>query len=177
MDPNISNISNVPALGVNFANFQTILTLILAIFSSGSIIGIVIQQKITKLHSIEEKLREDRRKVYFDLLAPFILLFTKGTDQQEVTTQMLSKEYRRTSFELTLLGSDEVVKAYGNLMQHTFQAEKQKAEGKEVDPAIIIKLYTTLLLEIRKDLGNGKTSLKERDMISHTIKNPDEINF
>ncbi|PAV11994.1 hypothetical protein ASJ81_08130 [Methanosarcina spelaei] len=174
MDPNISNI-NVSS--ISSANFQSILTLIVAIFGSGSIIGIFIQNKITKLRSIEEKLIEDRRKVYFDLLAPFILMFTKGTDQQKITDQMLSQEYRRTSFELTLLGSDKVVRAYGNLMQYTFESEKQKAEGQIIDPTIIIKLYTTLLLEIRKDLGNGNTSLKEKDMISHMITDIDKLNF
>lgn len=174
MDPNISNVT---VSSINFTNIQSILTLIVAIFGSGSIIGILIQNKITKLRSIEEKLRDDRRKVYFDLLAPFILMFTKGTDQQKITDQMLSQGYRRTSFELTLLGSDEVVRAYGNLMQHTFESEKQKAEGRIIDPTIIIKLYTTLLLEIRKDLGNGNTSLKEKDMISHMITDIDKLNF
>ena len=59
----------------------------------------------------------------------------------------------------------------------TFISEKQKAEGKIIDPTTIIKLYTTLLLEIRKYLGNGNTNLKEKDMINHMIKDIDKLNF
>lgn len=152
---------------------SSLLSLVIALLGSGSIITVIIQERITKLRSIEEKLREDRRKVYIDLMSPFIQMFTKGPDQQQkALNELLSPEYRKTSFELTLLGSDEVVKAYGNLMQYSFQLEKQ-----EIDKNMLIKLYATLMLNIRKDLGNKDTQLNEKDMLAYLIKDIDKLDY
>lgn len=153
-------------------DLSSLLPLIIALLGSGSIITVVIQDRITKLRTVQEKLRDDRLKVYIDLLSPFVLMFTKGIDQQEVLKNLLSPEYRKTSFELALLGSDDVVKAYGNLMQYSFRLENQ-----EIDKNMLIKLYATLLLRIRKDLGNKYTQLNEKDMLAYLIKDIDKLDY
>ncbi|MDY0129372.1 MAG: hypothetical protein RBR63_04190 [Methanosarcina vacuolata] len=153
-------------------DLSSLLPFIIALLGSGSIITVIIQDRITKLRIVQEKLRDDRRKVYIDLLSPFVLIFTKGIDQQEVLKNLLSQEYRKTSFELALLGSDDVVKAYGNLMQYSFRLENQ-----EIDKNMLIKLYATLLLRIRKDLGNKYTQLNEKDMLAYLIKDIDKLEY
>jgi hypothetical protein len=153
-------------------DLSSLLPFIIALLGSGSIITVIIQDRITKLRTVQEKLRDDRRKVYIDLLFPFVLMFTKGIDQQEVLKNLLSPEYRKTSFELALLGSDDVVKAYGNLMQYSFRLENQ-----EIDKNMLIKLYATLLLRIRKDLGNKYTQLNEKDMLAYLIKDIDKLDY
>jgi hypothetical protein len=78
----------------------------------------------------------------------FTNLSHKGKDkQEELTTKFLSNEYRKSSFELILLGSDDAVNAYNNMMQHIFHLNEN--ERKENDPTLII-LLSTLLLEMRK---------------------------
>ena len=42
----------------------------------GGIITWIIKSKIEELHAIEEKLREDRRKIYIQILDPYIRLFS-----------------------------------------------------------------------------------------------------
>jgi len=78
--------------------------------------------------------------------------------------------YRKTAFNLNLFGSDEVVKAYNALMQHTYEAESTEKQ----DPKEMMRLWGMLLLEIRKSLGNKKTKLDELDMLRAMIKDIDE---
>jgi len=83
---------------------------------------------------------------------------------------MTSYEYRKTAFNLNLFGSDEVVRAYNALMQHTYEAESAEKQ----DPTKMMSLWGTLLLEIRKSLGNEKTKLDKLDMLRGMIKDIDE---
>lgn len=57
---------------------EIILTVFLAVFGSGSLIVAYIQYRYQKLQAIQEKLREERRKIYFDLLSPFISILNSA---------------------------------------------------------------------------------------------------
>lgn len=153
--------------------WEIIIAIIIVIFGSGSIVGIIIQNRIQKLQSIEEKLREERRKVYTELLRPFIELFSKPNKPEKVMAHILSLEYRQTSFDLNLVGSDEVVRAYGNLMQHIYHNNSN--DGK--NSSEMIRLWAVLLLEIRKSLGNKSTKLNEKDMLRHLITDIEKVDF
>lgn len=157
-----------------------IIEIIIAIFGSSSIAGIVIQNKIQKLRSIEEKLREERRKVYAEVLLPFIEIFANPSNTVRAMERVSSLEFRQASFDLILVGSDEVVKAYGNLMQYIYKHpndNNNNKEDKSSSTSEIMSLWATLLLEIRKSLGNKSTNLKEEDMLRHLIKDIERIDF
>jgi len=155
--------------------WESIVVLAVAILGSGSLVGIVIQNRIQKLRIIEEKLREERRKVYAELLVPFIQIFTTPNKPEEIIAGMKSLDYRKTSFELTLLGSDEVIRAYGHLMQHIYQNSNAGADRQKANE--LIRLWAKLLLEIRKSLGNDKTKLSEKDMLKHLITDIDKLDL
>ncbi len=55
-------------------------------------------------------------------------------------------------------------------MQHVYKAESTEKQ----DPRKMMSLWGTLLLEIRKSLGNKKTKLNELDMLRGMIKDIDE---
>ena len=86
------------------------------------------QDQIVRIRELEDKLREDRITTYNSLLEPFFLLFTteaafaqdskyKGRKKDDMAiSTMLSVEYRRVGFKLSLVASDEVVRAYNRLM-------------------------------------------------------------
>lgn len=139
----------------------------------GGILTWFIKSRIEELRAIEEKLRETRREIYSQILDPYIVLFsdltTKG--QAKVAQMITSEQYRKTAFDLNLFGSDEVVRAYNSLMSHTYKAE---ATGKK-NPKEIMLLWGSLLLEIRKSLGNKKTKLNDLDMLRAMIKDIDSI--
>jgi len=84
-----------------------------------------------ELRAVEAQLREQRQKVYSDILAPYTQIFSnlRAQGNKQAIRTITSYEYRRTSFELTLFGSDEVVRAYNDLTQHSFKAEAEEPGG------------------------------------------------
>jgi hypothetical protein len=153
----------------------------LLVVVSGTVGGIItwfIRSRLEESRELERRLRDERSKVYIAILGPYIELFASisGGDQREdrmdeITKKVLSVEYRKTIFELGLLGSDEVVYAYNDLMQYFFKlgtTEKQ-------DMYETIRLWGTLRLEIRKSLGNKRTKLNAFDMLRGEIKDIDKL--
>lgn len=134
----------------------------------GGIITWIIKSRIEELRTMEENLREKRRSIYIQILEPYIQIFSdpKGKGQLEAIKRIRSYDYRKTAFEMNLFGSDDVVRAYNNLMQHTYQV----ADTGKQDPKEMLHLYGRFLIEIRKSLGNKKTELDELDMLKSQIK-------
>ena len=150
-------------------------------------LGWFLQNKITKSQArqeaqalrileLEDRLREDRITTYNALLAPFFLLFTsdaafaqdpkyKNKKKNEIAmAQMLSVEYRQIGFKLSLLAGDSVVRAYNTLMQFFYHIE---ADPRLIDEKTThwIGLMGTLLLEVRKSMGNETSDLDRWEMI------------
>lgn len=135
----------------------------------GGILTWLIKSRTDELRATEAQLRDERQKIYSDILDPIIRLFSNIGEKGEAqaTKQILSYDYRKTGFDLILLGSDEVVKSYNALMQYLY---KTSAEGQSPDSLETLNLWGCVLLEIRKSLGNKKTKLNQVDMLSFMIK-------
>jgi hypothetical protein len=144
--------------------------IILAIIGSGSLVVsiavVVIQHRLQKLQLLEEKLRDERRKVYLDVLRPLILCFKKGTTEDEFTSLLNDIEYRKSTVDLSLIGSDDVVRAWGDLMQHFYTTKNIPKEQSDMKN---VKLVAKLLLTIRKDFNRNKTQLDAYDMLRHML--------
>lgn len=109
--------------------------------------------------------------MYEEILDPYIRLFAGLEDpsaQDNVVQEMQSYEYRKTAFNLSMVGADDVVKAYNGMMQYVFRAETSGVNAKEM-----MRLWGRLLLEIRKSLGNRSTELDEWDMLRGMIRDID----
>ncbi len=79
--------------------------------------------------------------------------------------KLLSLDYRKQAFRLSLVGSDEVVRAYNNLMQYFYQQEQQISTSNEMKAKDIMALLGAFLLEVRKSTGNETTRLNNWDML------------
>jgi hypothetical protein len=139
----------------------------------GGIITWFLKSRVEELRATEERLREERRKIYGQILDPYIRLFAdlKGQGPAQALKKITSYDYRKTAFDLNLFGSDEVVRAYNALIKHIYEAESTG----EQDPKEMMRLWGNLLLEIRKNLGNKKTKLNEFDMLRAMIKDIDNL--
>jgi len=137
----------------------------------GGMITWLLKSRVEELRAAEENLRETRTKAYWNILEPYITLFTDTSEKgrASVLKTITSVQYRRTAFELCLLGSDDVVRAYNRMMQHVYEAERTDQQN----PNEIMRLWGGLLLEIRRSLGNKRTKLKELDMLRGMIKDID----
>jgi len=132
-----------------------------------------IKSRVEELCATEERLREERRKIYGQILDTYIRLFAdlKGQGTTQAIKKITSYEYRKTAFDLNLFGSDDVVRSYNAIMKHTYEAE---STGKQ-EPKKMMHLWGGLLLEIRRSLGNKKTKLDEFDMLRAMIKDIDSL--
>lgn len=149
------------------AFFATLFTTI------GGLVVWFVQSRAEKLRKLEESLQGRRLKLYSEALDPFIRLFAKIGDakqQAEVLAQIRSYEYRKTVFDFTMFGSDEVVQAYNAMFQHIYKAE---AGGQ--NPRELMRLWALVLLAIRKSGGNPDTKLDEWDMLTALIKDIDSL--
>ena len=127
---------------------------------------------------LEDKMREDRIATYYEILEPFMLLLmsdaawakdpnNKNKNKGEIAlTQMLSLDYRKQGFRLSLVGSDGVVSAYNDLMQHSYSlAPGEGGANPSVEPSTMLSLLGNLLLEIRRGVGNESTQLDHWQML------------
>ena len=126
-----------------------------------------LKDKSEKLKFQREKLIEEKRLNYEKVLEPIIRTFAGAKDKKEMDKaikQVQSFDYKKTAFQLMLFGSDEVVKAYNNYFQYLY-----KYEDKRNNPVEMIETLGSVILEIRKDLGNSKTALNQFDMLRFLI--------
>lgn len=149
--------------------WEIILSILVVAIGGGGIFNLVVKARLDELHEINERLTTERRKIYADILAPYIKLFAAISRDElnrvDLKQQITSDEYKKAIFELGLLGSDEVVRAYNALMQYFFKlAASEKQDMRET-----IRLWGGLRLEIRKSLGNKKTKLNAFDMLRGEI--------
>ena len=134
-----------------------------------------------RAHILEDKLREDRIETYNLILEPFIILLmpntawsmdklNKGKNKDEIAmAKMLSLEYRKYAFKLSLVGSDPVVLAYNELMQFFYKQEAVKDKSKD-NLKKMMSLLGTFLLEIRRSMGNETTIISNWQMLEWFMK-------
>lgn len=140
-----------------------------------SVIGWRFKSSIERKIDLENRLRDDRIDIYNQILEPFIILLmpeaawvqdkkNKNKDKNKLAiNKMLTLDYRKLGFKLSLMGSDSVVKSYNDLMQYFYNREEgSPVENKNLKE--ILKLLGKLLLEIRKSMGNEATTLNCWDM-------------
>jgi len=167
-----------------FENWLEIIRLVITLIATIAIpiVIFVVGNRITNLRQLEEKLRADRIEIYNKILEPFFLVFSteaiiqgsmKYPKDKIKTAAQLSAEktltlsYQDYAFKLSLIGSDDVVRAFNNLMQVAFSSleEDDTKKGERLIMHIAI-----LLLEIRKSLGNEATKLHALEMLEWKIK-------
>ena len=146
-----------------------------------SAIGWKFRQSIERRVTLEDKLRDDRIEIYNQILEPFIILLmndtawasdpkNKGKNREKtVTSKMLSLEYRKVSFKLSLIGSDPVVIAFNNLMQYSYNDSGNNPTNSSKNPKEIMSLLGAFLLEIRKSMGNESTRIDNWGMLEWFI--------
>ena len=154
---------------------------LLAVFSA---IGWAIKRKVEaaqraeeRARRLEEELREDRLKVYNQVLEPFIIIFTKDEGiaaekaykgkKKEILAQekILSVSYRQAVFKLSLFASDEVVRSYNEMMQFFYAQAEPPSSDLEGATLKLMDLFGGFLLAIRKSVGNETTKLDNLAML------------
>ena len=126
--------------------------------------------------SIDAQLSDKRQELYAEVLEPFLIAITpdavwntdpetKGKDKQQLLQEaMLNMRYRQAMFQLTFIGTDEVVEALNDLMQHFYKAGANPQQQAD-HAAQLARLLAKFLLAIRKGAGNDATRLDKWAML------------
>ena len=90
----------------------------------------------------------------------------KNRDKNQVAQKLFfSVDYRRKAFQMSLVGSDSVVKAYNDLMQFFYRQGSNPASQTTDQLKEMMSLLGGFLLEIRRSMGNESTTLENWDML------------
>lgn len=131
----------------------TILTLV-----SGSI-GFIISKIIEDLKESKQRIYEQKRKYYNELIRPFrdVLKNIKTKPGNSGLNSKQIADAMDTAFDNILYASDEVIEKYGRFRNNSTNEEQTGTSSQYKT----LKLFSDLLLAMRKDLGNKYTSLDE----------------
>lgn len=90
----------------------------------------------------------------------------KGKDKNVLaTSQMLSLEYRKLAFKLSLIANDAVVRSYNDLIQYFYNHADEAETPSTEKLKDMMSLLGTFLLEIRRNMGNESTELDNWAML------------
>lgn len=131
----------------------TILTLV-----SGSI-GFIISKFIEDVKENKQRIYEQKRKYYNELIRPFrdVLKSIKTKNGYTALNSKQIADAMDTAFDNILYASDEVIEKYGRFRNNSTNEEQTGSSNQYKT----LKLFSELLLAMRKDLGNKYTSLDE----------------
>lgn len=140
---------------------QAVLPAILVII--GGIVTWRLKAKAEGLRAIEEKLRDERSKVYENLLEPYVTIMSKADarTKERAMKRILSAEYKKISLQVNLIGADPVIIAWNKLLEYTSSVEKSS----DLNNTLVMRYFADFLLEVRRNLGNEKTTLKRADIL------------
>ena len=137
--------------------------------------GWYLRSRLEAVRRERERLQSERRELYIQILEPYIKAFSqpniKGGSKQrsdtDLTRLVKSFDYRKASFELIFIGSDDVITALNCFLQHFYTLENNPSS--DSDSIEGLHLFGQLLLCIRQDLGNRKTKLGETEVLEWLI--------
>jgi len=146
--------------------YKTDLITIIIVGGISSWITLFLKSKIDNLREMERKLNDKRWQIYIKVLEPYFILFSdiKGKGSDKAIEKIKSPEYRQSSFELNIFGSDNVVRANNKLYQFLYNNKNLSKKN------YAVTLFGKLILEVRKSIGDKKTKLDEIEMLEAMIK-------
>lgn len=147
-----------------------------------------LRHSMERRSKLEEILRNERIGAYNEILEPFVILLmseaaweanpeSKRHKKDEYAIQkMLSINYRRQAFQMSLLGNDSVVNAYSRMMQYVYGlVDVGTKAGSNSSHKELIGLLGQFLLEVRKSMGNESTKLSKWNMLEWFISDVNSL--
>ena len=144
---------------------ENIITLLSIVTSAVvALAGIIIAWQTEKLRTMREQLSEKKYKAYADAVKMFYSVFKdlrlhKPTNNNEMLKNMIDAKR-----DIFMYGSDKVFKAFNTWLLTTKDDNKKEQ----------FSAFLDLILEIRKDLCNGKTKLTKHDILLNLTQSEDE---
>ena len=140
----------------------------------GGLVSWYLKDRTEELRSEREKFRRERLSIYTEILEPVLGAFVYQESQQKkarVIEKVKTDQYRKKAFELTLYGSDAVVRAWNSFMQYMYTTN----ETGNFDLKVGLEKLGTVLLAVRRDLGNKNTNLEAIELFKWFLRDFDKL--
>ena len=126
--------------------------------------GIIIAKQTEKLRTMREQLSEKKYKAYADAVKMFYSILKDAKAHRTTKNDEMMGKMIDIKRDIFMYGSDKVFKAFNTwLLSTTFSNDKAQFAA-----------FLDFVLEMRKDLCNGKTKLTKHDILLNLTQSDEE---
>ncbi len=126
--------------------------------------GFIIARQTEKLRTMREQLSEKKYKAYADAVKMFYSVLKDAKANRTTNNGVMMEEMIDIKRDIFMYGSDKVFKAFNTWLLST-TTSNDKAQFSQ---------FLDFVLEMRKDLCNGKTNLTKHDILLNLTQSEEE---
>lgn len=147
---------------MSYENIIAILSILISAIVA--ITGFIIARQSEKLRTMREQLSEKKYKAYADTVKMFYSVFKDSRLHKPTNNNEMLKNMIDAKRDIFMYGSDKVFKAFNTWLLAVKDDNKKEQ----------FSAFLDLILEIRRDLCNGKTNLTQHDIMLNLTQSEEE---
>ena len=146
---------------------ESIIALLSVVISAiVAIAGIIIARQTEKLRAMREQLSEKKYKAYADAVKMYYSVLKDAKSHRTTNLSVMMDQMIDIKRDIFMYGSDKVFKAFNTWLLSTTST----------DDKVQFAAFLDFVLEMRKDLCNGKTNLTKHDILLNLTQSEAEAN-
>lgn len=144
---------------------NTLISVCFALFSA--VLVVVLQRQTERLKIIESQLSQSKYRVYHELVSLFFDMLKDTKAKRALDIPILTNRMLDIKKDLLIYGSDDVVKLLSKWLVYT---------SINPDSADHIWIYVDMIIKVRKDMADRRTSISRDDIMLLIMQNEEEYN-
>lgn len=129
-----------------------------------TVTGIVIARQTEKLRAMREQLSEKKCKAYADAMMLFYTILKDSKLHRPTDNKAMMQKMIDTKKDIFMYGSDKVFRAFNKWLVVAFENNNKSQ----------FDAFMEFVLEMRKDIFNGKTKLTKHDILLNLTQSEEE---
>lgn len=129
-----------------------------------TVAGIVIARQSEKLRAMREQLSEKKCKAYADAMMLFYTILKDSKLHRPTDNKAMMQKMIDTKKDIFMYGSDKVFRAFNKWLVVAFENNNKSQ----------FDAFMEFVLEMRKDIFNGKTKLTKYDILLNLTQSEEE---
>ena len=129
-----------------------------------AVAGIIIARQSEKLRAMREQLSEKKCNAYANAMMMFYSILKDSKLHRPTDNKAMMQKMIDTKKDIFMYGSDKVFKAFNKWLVVVFENNNKTQ----------FDAFLEFVLEMRKDIFNGKTKLTKHDILLNLTQSEDE---
>lgn len=125
-------------------------------------------RKTEQLKILQERLNEKKHEAYAKAVALFYNVLKDSRNNRKVDSQKQADEMTDIKRDIFMYGSDDVFLAFNKWLIRSVEQNKDSQ-------TVQFQAFLNFVLEIRKDLCGGDTSITAEDILINLTQNEDDV--